>query len=202
MKIGTQKKTVDMLYMVCQNIGYIYYYLIGPTENDPNKAGPSDPLAQVEKTEDASRRAKEIGAPHIESLAELSETYNSDPYELSRRVRKQFREVKKIDKRKREEDDAIRDKYSLPSTLKLVDEGEIKEEASRAWAEERTQWETEHRAKQRKVIAEVGSAPKKDGKLASALLRNTLKNGDPFLSSTSGAPSKPSISGVVRRPKR
>jgi coiled-coil domain-containing protein 130 len=170
-------------------------------ENDPNKAGPSDPLAQVEKTAEATRRANEIGAPRIESLQDLSENYNADPYELSRRVRKQFREVKKVEKRKRDEDNAIKDKYSLPSTLKLVDEGEVREEASAAWAQERAQWEAESGAKKRRTIAEVGVAPRKDGTLASALLRNTLKSGDPFLSSTSRTSSRPSIAGIVKRPK-
>ncbi|CAG8619695.1 16971_t:CDS:2, partial [Acaulospora colombiana] len=169
-------------------------------ENDPSKAGPSDPLAQLEKTSDALRKAKEIGAPRIESLQELSDTYNTDPYELSKRVRKQFREVKKVDKRKREEEEAVKDKYSLPSTLKLVEESEVKEEAKNLWAKERTEWEANERTKRRRTIAEVGKTTKKDGSLAASLLKNSLKSSDPFLSSKSSS-SKPALAGIVRRPR-
>ncbi|PVG04229.1 DUF572-domain-containing protein [Serendipita vermifera] len=169
-------------------------------ENDPSKAGPSDPLAQLEKTTDAARRAKEIGAPRIESLQDLSDTYNADPYELSKRVRKQFREVKKVDKRKREEEDAVKDKYSLPSTLKLVEESEVQEEAKNLWAKERTEWEANERTKRRRTIAEIGKTTKKDSSLAASLLKNSLKSCDPFLSSKTSS-SKPAIGGIVRRPR-
>ncbi|CAG7852600.1 Coiled-coil domain-containing protein 130 AltName: Full=9 kDa protein [Serendipita indica DSM 11827] len=149
-------------------------------ENDPSKAGPIDPLAQVEKTAESSRYAREVGAPRIESLQELSETYNADPYELSKRVRKQFREDKKIEKRKREDDDSFKDKYALPSTLKLVDEADIREEASTKWAQERGEWEVLERSKRRRTMAEMGRAPKQDGTLATSLLSGALKRQDPF----------------------
>lgn len=168
-------------------------------ENDPTKAGPTDPLAQVEKTAESSRRAKEIGAPRIESLYELSENYNADPYELSKRVRKQFREVKKVEKRKRAEDEGVKEKYGLPTTLKLIDEAEVKEEAKLAWAQERPAWEAQERSKRRRTTAELGkNAPSGSG-LPAALLANTLKRGDPFLSQKPQSLSKPTIAGVVRK---
>lgn len=155
----------------------------------------------MEKTAESARQFREVGAPRIESLQELSETYNADPYELSKRVRKQFREVKKVEKRKREEEDSIKNKYSLPASLKLVDESEVKEEANATWTQERTQWEAEERAKRRKTAAELGFGTKKNDGLASALLRNSLKGGDPFLSSKSASSSKPTITGIIRKPK-
>ncbi len=97
-----------------------------------------DPLAQVEKTTNAVKRANEIGAPRLLDLQDLSEQYNADPYELSKRARNQFREVKRVEKRKRAEETAIKDKYALPESLKLVDEAEVKEEASVAWSLERS----------------------------------------------------------------
>ncbi|KAG8810303.1 hypothetical protein FRC17_002987 [Serendipita sp. 399] len=171
-------------------------------ENDPTKAGPMDPLAQVEKTAESSRHAREVGAPRLESLQDLSETYNSDPYELSRRVRKQFREVKKVEKRKREEEDSVKDKYALPSTMKLVEEAEVREEAKVTWAKERAEWEHQDSTKRRRTIAQLGGMPKKDGTLAIDLLRSTLKSTDPFLSSSSGGSSRPTIGGIVRKPRR
>jgi len=170
-------------------------------ENDPTKAGPSDPLAQVEKTAESSRRAKEIGAPRIESLYELSENYNADPYELSKRVRKQFREVKKVEKRKRAEDEGVKEKYGLPTTLKLVDEAEVKEEAKLAWAQERPAWEAQERSKRRRTIAEIGKNTSSGSGLPATLLANTFKRGDPFLSQKSQSLYKPTIAGVVRKPR-
>jgi coiled-coil domain-containing protein 130 len=156
-------------------------------------------LAQLEKTTDAARRANEIGAPRITSLQDLSDTYNTDPYELSKRVRKQFREVKKVEKRKREEEEAVKDKYSLPSDLKLIEGSEVQEEAKNLWAKERTEWEASERTKRRRTIAEIGKTTKKDGSLAASLLKNSLKSSDPFLSSKTS--SKPTIGGIVRRPR-
>lgn len=170
-------------------------------ENDPTKAAPNDPLAQVEKIAESSRRAKEIGAPRIESLYDLSENYNADPYDLSKRVRKQFREVKKVEKRKRAEDEGVKDKYGLPSTLKLIDEAEVNEEAKLAWAQERPAWEAQERSKRRRTVAEVGKNAPSGSSLPAALLANSIKRDDPFLSRKSLSLSKPSITGVVRKPR-
>ncbi|KAG8830474.1 hypothetical protein FRB91_009195 [Serendipita sp. 411] len=170
-------------------------------ENDPTKTGPVDPLAQVEKTAESSRHAREVGAPRIESLQELSDTFNSDPYELSKRIRKQFRETKKVEKRKREEEDSVKDKYALPSEMKLVDEAEVREEASATWAQERAEWEEQEYKKRRRMKAEMGSVPKKDATSAVALLRSSLKTADPFLSSGAGT-FRPTIGGIVKKPRR
>ncbi|KIM33618.1 hypothetical protein M408DRAFT_326292 [Serendipita vermifera MAFF 305830] len=170
-------------------------------ENDPTKAGPSDPLAQVEKTAESSRRARETGAPRIDSLQELSETYNADPYELSKRVRKQFREVKKVEKRKRGEEEEVKNKYALPSTLKLVDEEEVKEEAKLAWSQERPAWEAEDRSKRRRIAAETGQTAPLGTKISKTLLSNSLKSVDPFLSGKTQPKLTPSITGIIRKPR-
>jgi coiled-coil domain-containing protein 130 len=191
----------DTLSMVRNYTGNKPLNLTLLAENDPTKAAPNDPLAQVEKIAESSRRAKEIGAPRIESLYDLSENYNADPYDLSKRVRKQFREVKKVEKRKRAEDEGVKDKYGLPSTLKLIDEAEVNEEAKLAWAQERPAWEAQERSKRRRTVAEVGKNAPSGSSLPAALLANSIKRDDPFLSRKSLSLSKPSITGVVRKPR-
>jgi len=177
------------------------HFLTALIENDPTKAGPVDPLAQVEKMAESSKRVREVGAPRIEALYELSDTYNADPYELSKRVRKHFRKEKKVEKRKRAEEDGVKDKYALPSTLKLVDETEVKEEAKIAWAEERPAWEAQERSKRRRTVAELGRNTSSGSTLPAVLLTNTLKRGDPFLLSQPQSIAKPTISGVIRKPR-
>jgi len=173
-------------------------------ENDPSKAGPSDPLAQLEKTANQERRANDIGAPRLDALQELSEHYGVDPYELSSKVRKRFREEKKVEKRKRDADEAVKEKYALPTDLKLVDNAEVEEEASR-WKGERRDWAARETAKRRRLSAEVGSSLStsfkgtKTTSLASTLLRNTARKSDPFLASKK--PQRLSISGISHKPK-
>ena len=173
-------------------------------ENDPSKAGPSDPLAQVEKTANQERRANEVGAPRLNTLQVLSEHYGADPYELSSKVRKKFREDKRVEKRKRDADEAVKEKYGLPTDLKLVDNAEVEEDASR-WKGERRDWEARETAKRRRLSAEVGKSPStrlkdtKTSSLASALLRNTARKSDPFL--VSKKPQRLSINGISHKPK-
>jgi len=173
-------------------------------ENDPSKAGSSDPLAQLEKTANQERRANEVGAPRLNALQDLSELYGTDPYELSSKVRKRFREEKKAEKRKRDAEEAVKEKYALPTDLKLVDNTEVEEEASR-WKSERRDWEARETAKRRRLSAEVGSSlsigfkSTKANSLASTLLRNTARKSDPFLDSK--RPQRLSINGIAHKPK-
>jgi len=175
-------------------------------ENDPSKAGPSDPLAQLEKTANQERRANEVGAPRLNALQELSEHHGADPYELSSKVRKRFREEKRAEKRKRDADEAVKEKYALPSDLKLVDSTEVEEEASR-WKSDRRDWEARETAKRRRLSAEVGSSPStsfrstKTTSLASTLLRNTARKSDPFLASKKPHAQRLSINGISYKPK-
>ncbi|KAF8659056.1 hypothetical protein AX16_001928 [Volvariella volvacea WC 439] len=104
--------------------------------HDTDKAAiPVDPLAALEKTTDAKNLVERVQKPRIESLQELSEQYNADPYTLSARVRKRFREEKKIQREKQDADDELKGRYGLPETLGLVAD----DEASRKIAKE--EWE-------------------------------------------------------------
>ncbi|KAG8764908.1 hypothetical protein FRC16_008219, partial [Serendipita sp. 398] len=80
----------------------------------------------------------------------------------------------------------------------LVDEAEVREEASATWAQERAEWEEQESKKRRRRKAEMGSVPKKDGTSAVALLRSSLKTADPFLSSGAGT-FRPTIGGIVKK---
>jgi coiled-coil domain-containing protein 130 len=76
-----------------------------------------------------------VQKPRIESLQSVSEHYNGDPYSLSLKVRKRFREEKKIELAKRQADDAIKGRYGLPETLRLLEEDEkAVQEARSRWA--------------------------------------------------------------------
>ena len=116
-----------------------------------------DPLAALEKTTEAKNHMESVAKPRIESLQSVSEHFNSDPYSLSLKARKKFREEKKIELGKRQADDALKGRYALPTTLRLLeDDAEATEEAKK-------QWETgqqEHRlkeSKRRKIAQEIPS---------------------------------------------
>ncbi|KIK62384.1 hypothetical protein GYMLUDRAFT_41816 [Collybiopsis luxurians FD-317 M1] len=87
-------------------------------------AGPSDPLAALEKSTDAQNHQTKVQIPRLESLMDVSDRFNSDPYSLSLKARKHFREDKKIRKEKEKSDTQVKDKYALPSTLTLAEEDE------------------------------------------------------------------------------
>ncbi|KAF8199502.1 DUF572-domain-containing protein [Pholiota molesta] len=144
------------------------------------ESAPIDPLAALEKTTDAKNLMEKVQKPRIESLQSVSEHYNADPYSLSLKARKRFREEKKIEQSKRKADDAIKGRYALPTTLSL---------------EAKTQWETaqeEHRlreSKRRKVSGDIipsfrasGSSSSKPpppnslSALRTRILQNTAKS--------------------------
>jgi coiled-coil domain-containing protein 130 len=146
-------------------------------------------LAALEKTTDAKNLMEKVQKPRIESLQSVSEHYNADPYSLSLKARKRFREEKKIEQSKRKADDAIKGRYALPTTLSLVEEDE------KAIQEAKTQWETaqeEHRlreSKRRKVSGDIitsfrasGSSSSKPpppnslSALRTRILQNTAKS--------------------------
>ncbi|KIY46199.1 DUF572-domain-containing protein [Fistulina hepatica ATCC 64428] len=118
-------------------------------------AAPVDPLAALEKTTDAQNNLTKVQMPRIEELQHASEHYNADPYMLSVKARNHFREEKKIESRKRETDNAIRDRYALPETLHLADEGEVElREAKEAWMQGRLELEQrQSRATKRQKLA-------------------------------------------------
>ncbi|KAF8440291.1 DUF572-domain-containing protein [Boletus edulis BED1] len=104
--------------------------------HDPDaNAGPADPLAALEKSTTAQNHVNKVQIPRLESLQEVSERCNSDPYALSSLLRKRFRAEKKIDTAKRAADDQLKGRYGLPETLQLAAE----DDESRSAARE--QWE-------------------------------------------------------------
>ncbi|KAJ3509061.1 hypothetical protein NLJ89_g5422 [Agrocybe chaxingu] len=116
-----------------------------------------DPLAALEKTTDAKRQMETVAKPRIESLQVVSEHYNSDPYSLSLKARKKFRDEKKVEQQKRKADDELKGRYGLPTTLSLLREDEKSvQEAKDLWSKAKV----DHLgAKRRRTTIEVSSIP-------------------------------------------
>ncbi|RXW25600.1 hypothetical protein EST38_g198 [Candolleomyces aberdarensis] len=133
-KTGTQKKT-----------------------GDTDKEGaPIDPLAALEKTADAERLMNDVQKPRIEALQSVSDHYNSDPYTLSLKARKRFREEKKVEQQKRKADDSLKGRYGLPSSLTLLEDDErTKEDARALWLKEKQKHIPQEHTKRRKLSSEI-----------------------------------------------
>ena len=97
-----------------------------------------------------------VQVPRIEALQNLADHYSSDPYTHSLRVRKRFREQKKIDKACEEADESIKSAYGLPEVLALsAEDEESRANAKQQWEEGRQALEERESAKRRKLGAEV-----------------------------------------------
>ena len=132
---------------------------------------PVDPLAALEKTTNAQNHLNQVQVPRLEALQSVSEHYNADPYSLSSKVRKRFREDKKIEKEKKAIDDALKGRYGLPETLALVaEDDESKLEAKSEWEKGKS----ELSKKRRKITSSLTSSNPVDG-LRARILTNTSK---------------------------
>jgi len=171
--------------------------------HDPG-AGPSsagDAIASLEKTTAAEENLNSIVKPRISMLNDLSGRRNSDPYTLSKKLRSTFRETKKAEKRAREEEDSVRDKFGLSTELKLVKEDDVREEAREEWQRARREYKLEEDVRQKTFKSQHGSlglnsqsktkpsrvagsslssSSSAKSTLAATLLRNSLKKSDPF----------------------
>ncbi|PSS05495.1 hypothetical protein PHLCEN_2v3777 [Hermanssonia centrifuga] len=128
-------------------------------DTDPN-AGPVDPLAALEKTTAAQNHMNKVQVPRLEELQSLADHYGSDPYSLSRKARKRFREEKKIDKEKQAADDELKGRYGLPETLALsVESEETRSQAREDWLQARNEMKLLDGAKRRK-LEPVGIVPR------------------------------------------
>ncbi|KAI0648879.1 DUF572-domain-containing protein [Trametes meyenii] len=128
-------------------------------ETDPNQ-GPVDPLAALEKSTDAQNHMNNVQIPRLEALQDLSDHYASDPYSHSLRVRKRFREQKKIDKAREDVDERIKSTYGLPETLALTAEDEAsKSKAKEEWEKARQVMADQLSAKRRKIGTEIAVVP-------------------------------------------
>jgi coiled-coil domain-containing protein 130 len=166
-------------------------------------AGPSsagDAIASLEKTTAAEENMNSVVRPRISILSDLSERRNADPYVLSKKLRNTFRETKKAEKRAREEEDSVRNKFGLSTELKLVKEDDVREEAREEWQRARREYMLEEdvrqktfrsqhgslglnsqpKAKPSRVGGSSSSSPSAKSALAASLLRNSLKKSDPF----------------------
>ncbi|KIM39698.1 hypothetical protein M413DRAFT_35388, partial [Hebeloma cylindrosporum] len=117
-----------------------------------------DPLVALEKTTDAKNHMENVQRPRIESLQDASEHYNADPYSLSLKARKRFREEKKLEQKKRKSDDLLKGRYGLPATLKLLEDDEKTiEEAKNEW--EQAKQEQMRASKRKKTTLSITSIP-------------------------------------------
>lgn len=150
----------------------------------------------------------QVQVPRLESIQDLSDKYNDDPYAASFRVRKRFRTEKKVEKAKQAVDDGIKGRYGLPADLKLLEDGD----AERAAAKE--EWERakrEHQGvKKRKLGPEiVGLIPSAGSSkagpssstaassLRAKILGNTAKRSVASMGSARSRPPDPKF--VVRK---
>ncbi|KIM84404.1 hypothetical protein PILCRDRAFT_818768 [Piloderma croceum F 1598] len=137
-----------------QNGGYAVH------DTEKGDAGPSDPLAALEKSTDAQTHLTKVQMPRLESLQSVSEHYNSDPYSLSLKVRKRFRAEKKVEKEKQSVDDLIKGRYGLPETLRLVDDDDdVKSEAKEGWEKGRRELGMRRDAKRQRLSLGTTSLP-------------------------------------------
>ena len=173
-RTGTQKKMVVLLHMVgttslndishfsflmgvipiTYNIDWFFHPL---SETNASSSGVTDAFASVERTTAAESNLNNVIKPRLSSLAELSDRRNQDPYRLSSKLRRSFREIKKVDKRIRDEEDSVRDKFALPKELDLVKEDEVREEAKEMWERGRTEWIREEDKKRKVFDSQFGS---------------------------------------------
>jgi coiled-coil domain-containing protein 130 len=179
-------------------------YAVHDTEKA--NAGPSDPLAALEKLTDAQNHVTKVQVPRLESLQAVSEHYNSDPYSLSLKVRKRFRAEKKAEKEKKAVDDGIKERYGLPESLSLLQEDDqAKSEAIEEWEKGRRELEARENTKRRRLESTAiptsataklshlrptsklssGSTVKRTSNsavssLRARILENTARHSDPF----------------------
>lgn len=127
-------------------------------DTDPN-AGPVDPLAALEKSTDAQNHMNNVQVPRLEAIQSLADHYGSDPYSLSVKVRKRFREVKKIEKKQEAADTQVKGRYGLPEELKLTAETEeTRLEAKEEWS--KAQKELAARESKRRKLEPIGLVPR------------------------------------------
>ncbi|KAH9943710.1 CWC16 protein [Amylocystis lapponica] len=127
---------------------------------DPNE-GPVDPLAALEKSTAAQNYMNQVQVPRVEALQTLSDHYNADPYSLSVKVRKKFRQEKKIDKEKQRLDESLRDRYGLPEALALAAESEeSRAEAKEQWLIEKQMLQSQKSAEKKMLFPETGILPR------------------------------------------
>jgi len=177
-----------------------------PQPDTDKESATVDPLVALEKTTDAKNHMDNVQRPRIESLQDASEHYNADPYSLSIRARKRFREEKKVEQKKRKSDDLLKGRYGLPETLKLVEDDEKAiEEAKFEW--EQAKQEQMRASKRKKTTLAITSIPSTSfapstnsassslDSLRARILQNTAKKSGVFQSRSAPSPARQKQSG-------
>jgi len=174
------------------------------------QAGPVDPLAALEKSTDALKRQETVERPRIESLQSVSDHYNTDPYALSTKVRKHFRQEKKIEKAIKAKDDEVKRRYGLPDSLGLVREDDpgLNVEAKEQFQRARRKLEAEEDVKAARLAVHAGpgtsrlkglSGSSSKSSLSATLLRNSLRHPGPFASQDRRSRQEGKSIGIVVR---
>ncbi|KAG6853786.1 hypothetical protein C0991_001375 [Blastosporella zonata] len=159
-----------------KKIGNYYSTPIFSFRYTEGAAAPVDPLAALEKTTDAQNHMTKVQAPRLESLQSMSEHYNADPYTLSIKVRKRFREVKKVEQQKQKADDNIKSRYGLPASLSLLEEDDATaKEAKEEWARGKRELAAEESNKRRRLTVDVTSITASSSKSERHSKSTTLK---------------------------
>ena len=165
-------------------------------DTDNDKAGPVDPLAALEKSTEAQNHANNVQVPRLEALQSASDHYNADPFTLSSRLRKRFREEKKVEKRKRDADDAVKSRYALPEDLALVpDDDSIREEARGEFSRARLEHHADEDAKRRRTAAVLGQMTLGKSHSGSTGVRNGTKQSSSQVTLTSER-ARPELSSL------
>lgn len=165
-------------------------------DSNAASAPPGDAIASLEKTTAAEENLNTVVRPRISQLASLSERRNADPYALSRTLRNSFRVTKKADKRAREEEAAVRDKFALPAELALVKEDEVREEAKELWekAKGERRWDEDDQGKG-KGRADVG--PSSVASLRQSSSKTPSSTSRARIRPSSSNASKPSVKSAL-----
>ena len=134
-----------------------------------------------------------VQIPRLEELQSHSDQYSSDPYSLSLKLRKKFREEKKIEKEKQAADDTLKGKYGLPATLTLEAESEeSRDQAKEEWIKGRQELEMRENLKKRKLV-NVGVVPR-----LPPALRETSKTTSRSSGASSSSTNAPSAADSLR----
>lgn len=146
------------------------------SETNAAQSGSVDPLVALEKSTDALKRQETIERPRIESLQSASDHYNTDPYALSTRVRKRFRQEKKIEKAIKAKDDEVKRRYGLPESLSLVREDDpgLDVDAKEQFHRARRKLEADEDVKARRLAVHAGPATSPLNGLPSSLAKSSL----------------------------
>jgi len=134
----------------------------------------------LEKSTDAKNYLTKVQVPRLEALQIVSEHYNSDPYTLSLKVRKRFREEKKLENERTAADNEIKTRYALPELLSLAaDDDEVKAEAKREWHRGQQEIRLKNSLKRQKLRSNQfasTSRPPSRSSAASSLRTQVLEN--------------------------